>query len=250
MLSVLEPSTSEGNQLGSQEEASSKVENYAGSRYIIGPMVVRVRPDGSPVPEEAPLPRDEDAEEYQAMRSKPVPSLAEISGKHHHTSYGNLPSSIQDLTRRHQKDESNSESPKEEDIKSNNKETSLPWTVEHISSKDHQSIFDIIQSKEDTSKSYPHGSIALPLIEDITKAHNYETTSRTHFKNDALKKHQEEDTRQKPSSFDDLMQKNSHKEFSRFSSSDERRDDDDSISEISARHVSSSVSAFRKARHN
>lgn len=80
---ALEPSTSEGNQLGSQEEASSKVENYAGSRYIVGPMVVRVRPDGSPVPNEnQSLPKDEDAEEYQAMRSKPLPSIAEITASH------------------------------------------------------------------------------------------------------------------------------------------------------------------------
>ncbi|CAH1394759.1 unnamed protein product [Nezara viridula] len=79
---AIEPSTSEGNQLGSQEEASSKVESYAGSRYIVGPMVVRVKPDGSPVPQDEPLPKDEDAEEYQQMRSKPIPSIAEISARH------------------------------------------------------------------------------------------------------------------------------------------------------------------------
>lgn len=68
--------------MGSQEEASSNVEEYAGpSRPVMGPMVVRVLPDGRPVPEDQqhPLPKDEDAEEFFAMRSKPVPSIADIN---------------------------------------------------------------------------------------------------------------------------------------------------------------------------
>ncbi|RZF32314.1 hypothetical protein LSTR_LSTR001778 [Laodelphax striatellus] len=73
-----------GNQLGSQEEASSNVEEYAGG-HVMGPMVVRVLPDGRPVPGDAqlPLPRDEDADEYQAMRAKPVPSISDISNANH-----------------------------------------------------------------------------------------------------------------------------------------------------------------------
>ncbi|KAL1130565.1 hypothetical protein AAG570_011811 [Ranatra chinensis] len=64
-----------GNQLGSQEEASSTVEKYHEGRYVIGPMVVRVLPDGSPVPGGTTLPKDEDAEEYAAMRARPLPQF-------------------------------------------------------------------------------------------------------------------------------------------------------------------------------
>ncbi|KAJ9595858.1 hypothetical protein L9F63_012960, partial [Diploptera punctata] len=45
-----------GNNLGSQEEASTNVQQYltavpnSPNKYVIGPMVVRVLPDGSPVP--------------------------------------------------------------------------------------------------------------------------------------------------------------------------------------------------------
>ncbi|KAF6202086.1 hypothetical protein GE061_004483 [Apolygus lucorum] len=82
---AMEPSTSEGNHLGSQEEASTNVEKFSTSnRYIVGPMVVRVLPDGSPVPRDDPLPKDEDAEEFLAMRSKPVPSLDDIATSRHH----------------------------------------------------------------------------------------------------------------------------------------------------------------------
>uniref|UniRef100_A0A170VAC6 Rhythmically expressed protein 5 n=1 Tax=Triatoma infestans TaxID=30076 RepID=A0A170VAC6_TRIIF len=61
-----------GTQLVSQEEASTNIEKYTSSpsRYMVGPMVVRVLPDGSPVPRDSPLPKDEDAEEFLAMRSK------------------------------------------------------------------------------------------------------------------------------------------------------------------------------------
>ncbi|XP_076242539.1 rhythmically expressed gene 5 [Calliopsis andreniformis] len=45
--------------------------------YLIGPMVIRVYPDGRPVPEDSthPLPRDEDVEEFRHSR---VPSIKEI----------------------------------------------------------------------------------------------------------------------------------------------------------------------------
>ncbi|XP_073974263.1 rhythmically expressed gene 5 [Rhodnius prolixus] len=78
---AMEPSTNEGNHLGSQEEASTNIEKYTStpSRYMVGPMEVRVLPDGSPVPRDSPLPKDEDAEEFLAMRSKPVPSISEIT---------------------------------------------------------------------------------------------------------------------------------------------------------------------------
>nr|CAD7595624.1 unnamed protein product [Timema genevievae] len=85
------PSAGSGsNNLGSQEEASSTVEQFLSpghNKYIIGPMVVRVMPDGRPVPGDAarPLPKDEDAEEFKVMRSKPVPSVEEIISRQ--TSY-------------------------------------------------------------------------------------------------------------------------------------------------------------------
>ncbi|XP_031826402.1 rhythmically expressed gene 5 isoform X2 [Nomia melanderi] len=45
--------------------------------YLVGPMVIRVYPDGRPVPEDStrPLPRDEDIEEYRHPR---VPSVEEL----------------------------------------------------------------------------------------------------------------------------------------------------------------------------
>ncbi|XP_050542545.1 rhythmically expressed gene 5 protein [Daktulosphaira vitifoliae] len=71
--------TSGGNDLGS---ASNNVEDIASppGGYVIGPMVVRVMPDGRPVPGDSqkPLPKDEDAEEYMAMRSKPMPSVIDM----------------------------------------------------------------------------------------------------------------------------------------------------------------------------
>jgi len=48
--------TGEGNTLGSQEEASTNVQQYltadpnVSNRYVTGPMMVRVLPDGRPVP--------------------------------------------------------------------------------------------------------------------------------------------------------------------------------------------------------
>ncbi|XP_015436391.1 PREDICTED: rhythmically expressed gene 5 protein [Dufourea novaeangliae] len=45
--------------------------------YLVGPMVIRVYPDGRPVPEDStrPLPRDEDVDEYRHAR---VPSIEEL----------------------------------------------------------------------------------------------------------------------------------------------------------------------------
>lgn len=45
--------------------------------YLVGPMVIRVYPDGRPVPEDSTrsLPRDEDAEEFRHSR---IPSVEEI----------------------------------------------------------------------------------------------------------------------------------------------------------------------------
>lgn len=45
-----------------------------------GPMVMRVLPNGEPVPEDSlkPLPKDEDAEEYILMRSKSMPTMKEL----------------------------------------------------------------------------------------------------------------------------------------------------------------------------
>ncbi|KDQ65242.1 Rhythmically expressed gene 5 protein [Zootermopsis nevadensis] len=81
--------SSGGNTLGSQEEASTNVEQYltaipnVPNKYVIGPMVVRVLPDGRPVPgdSERPLPKDEDAEEFKLMRSKPAPSVEELMNR-------------------------------------------------------------------------------------------------------------------------------------------------------------------------
>ncbi|XP_017892548.1 rhythmically expressed gene 5 protein isoform X3 [Ceratina calcarata] len=45
--------------------------------YLVGPMVIRVYPDGRPVPEDTtrPLPRDEDVEEFKHPR---LPSIEEV----------------------------------------------------------------------------------------------------------------------------------------------------------------------------
>lgn len=45
----------------------------------MGPMVIRVMPDGSPVPgDNQKVPTDEDIEEHLAMRANPVPSVSDI----------------------------------------------------------------------------------------------------------------------------------------------------------------------------
>lgn len=79
------------NQLGA---ASSNSEQYVGSpQYVMGPMVVRVFPDGRPVPDDMakPLPKDEDAEEFLAMRAKPVPTMVELLSHKHHSAGARIP---------------------------------------------------------------------------------------------------------------------------------------------------------------
>lgn len=77
---VTATSDSETNGLGEETMSSHDYvrpsTKHAGP-YLIGPMVIRVYPDGRPVPEDSthPLPRDEDAEEYRHSR---VPSIEEI----------------------------------------------------------------------------------------------------------------------------------------------------------------------------
>lgn len=73
---ALEPSTNE-NHLGAE---SNNVEEIAGApNYPMGPMVIRVMPDGSPVPgDNQKVPTDEDIEEHLAMRANPVPSVSDI----------------------------------------------------------------------------------------------------------------------------------------------------------------------------
>lgn len=75
--------TSGGNDLGSASNNVEEIATPPGS-YVIGPMVVRVMPDGRPVPGDSqrPLPKDEDAEEFIAMRSKPMPTMMDMFGQH------------------------------------------------------------------------------------------------------------------------------------------------------------------------
>ncbi|XP_014483961.1 PREDICTED: rhythmically expressed gene 5 protein [Dinoponera quadriceps] len=73
-------SGSETNGLGEETMANSDYvpssEQHSGP-YLVGPMVIRVYPDGRPVPEDQkrPLPRDEDADELRYSR---LPSVEEI----------------------------------------------------------------------------------------------------------------------------------------------------------------------------
>lgn len=55
--------------------------------YLAGPMVIRVYPDGRPVPEDQkrPLPKDEDADELRYSR---LPSIEEIEAKSGSMFYG------------------------------------------------------------------------------------------------------------------------------------------------------------------
>lgn len=55
--------------------------------YLVGPMVIRVYPDGRPVPEDEkrPLPKDEDADELKYSR---LPSIKEIEAKSGSMFYG------------------------------------------------------------------------------------------------------------------------------------------------------------------
>lgn len=81
--SIFDSSSTVGNTLGSQEEASSHVQHYIPGdhkKYVIGPMVVRLLPNGNPVPGEAGIPmlKDEDAEEYKLMHAPSTPSIQEL----------------------------------------------------------------------------------------------------------------------------------------------------------------------------
>ncbi|KAK3921256.1 Rhythmically expressed gene 5 protein [Frankliniella fusca] len=79
--------TDGGNSLGGPGSGSAPQAQDHEDRFVLGhagggggPMVVRVMPDGSPVPgdSERLLPRDEDAEEFRLMRGHPMPSLEEL----------------------------------------------------------------------------------------------------------------------------------------------------------------------------
>lgn len=82
-------SDGETNGLGGEETASSGdyVPSESNGPYLAGPMVIRVYPDGRPVPEDQkrPLPRDEDADE---MRYSRLPSIEDIEAKSGSTFYG------------------------------------------------------------------------------------------------------------------------------------------------------------------
>ncbi|GLH08344.1 Rhythmically expressed gene 5 protein [Gryllus bimaculatus] len=72
------------NNLGSQVEASSNIPHYAttdSQKYISGPMIVRVLPNGRPVPGESHLPalKDEDAEDFKLMSSHPPSEIMQLA---------------------------------------------------------------------------------------------------------------------------------------------------------------------------
>lgn len=64
------------------EESISDGRDEDSDNYMMGPMIVRVRTDGSPIPgddhQRTHLPKDEDMEEHMAMRSRTVPSVSEL----------------------------------------------------------------------------------------------------------------------------------------------------------------------------
>lgn len=81
-------SDGETNGLGEETAASGDyVPSESNGPYLAGPMVIRVYPDGRPVPEDQkrPLPRDEDADE---MRYSRLPSIEDIEAKSGSTFYG------------------------------------------------------------------------------------------------------------------------------------------------------------------
>ncbi|XP_025073062.1 rhythmically expressed gene 5 protein isoform X2 [Pogonomyrmex barbatus] len=94
---LLANSGSETNGLGEETAASGDyVPSEASGPYLAGPMVIRVYPDGRPVPEDQkrPLPKDEDADELRYSR---LPSIEEIEAKSGSVFYGksgNEPSTI------------------------------------------------------------------------------------------------------------------------------------------------------------
>ncbi|EGI63516.1 PREDICTED: rhythmically expressed gene 5 protein [Acromyrmex echinatior] len=82
-------SGSETNGLGEETVASGDyIQSSESSRpYLSGPMVIRVYPDGRPVPEDQkrPLPKDEDVDELRYSR---LPSIEEIEAKSGSKFYG------------------------------------------------------------------------------------------------------------------------------------------------------------------
>jgi len=80
-------SGSETNGLGEETVASSDYIAEPNEPYLTGPMVIRVYPDGRPVPDDKkhPLPRDEDVDELKYSR---LPSVKEIEEKSGSTFYG------------------------------------------------------------------------------------------------------------------------------------------------------------------
>ncbi|XP_012536080.1 rhythmically expressed gene 5 protein [Monomorium pharaonis] len=83
-------SGSETNGLGEDETAASGdyfQSSETSGPYLAGPMVIRVYPDGRPVPEDQkrPLPKDEDADEFKYSR---LPSIEEIEAKSGSMFYG------------------------------------------------------------------------------------------------------------------------------------------------------------------
>ncbi|XP_011135242.1 rhythmically expressed gene 5 protein [Harpegnathos saltator] len=83
-------SGSETNGLGEETMANSDYVPSAAEHsgpYLVGPMVIRVYPDGRPVPEDQarPLPRDDDVDELRFSR---LPSVEEIEANSGGSFYG------------------------------------------------------------------------------------------------------------------------------------------------------------------
>lgn len=77
--------------------ASSDYVAEANGPYLTGPMVIRVYPDGRPVPddEKHPLPRDEDMDELRYAR---LPSVKEIEDKSGNIFYNRKDTSMESAT--------------------------------------------------------------------------------------------------------------------------------------------------------
>ncbi|KAM0736777.1 Rhythmically expressed gene 5 protein [Formica fusca] len=86
---LLASSGSETNGLAEETAASGDyvLPSESNGPYLAGPMVIRVYPDGRPVPEDQkrPLPRDEDIDELRYSR---LPSIEEIEAKSGSKFYG------------------------------------------------------------------------------------------------------------------------------------------------------------------
>jgi len=84
---ILADSGSETNGLGEETVARSDYIAEPNEPYLTGPMVIRVYPDGRPVPDDKKysLPRDEDVDELRYSR---LPSVKEIEEKSGSIFYG------------------------------------------------------------------------------------------------------------------------------------------------------------------